>query len=456
MDRKKVLGFWDLVFFSFCAIFGVEAIATSAAIGPSAVSWWLIFILGYFLPYGLITAELGSTYPGQGGIYVWIKRALGRRWAARSSWYYWIGLPIWLPAIYIAISEILGHLFFPEAGLWSKISFGIVLIWIAVGINLCPLSISKWFPNLGTATRLLLVGGLIFSAIMFLVRNGQPANHIDFMSMLPNKGMEVVFIPVILYNLMGCELVSSAAGEMKNPVRDVPRAIILSALAIAVLYLITAFTVWIVVPVSEINVSSGLLQVFTRTFGDFRWLNVILVVAGFLISFTLFAEIIAWNLGQNRTVAEAAKNGDLPRILGTMTKSMAPVGASLMSGAISTAVIIIYGLIANNASELFWNIISFSLVIGLFSDLMLFPSFIVLRIRDKEVQRPYRLPGPDWFAVCLAVLAEFFILTAVIILLIQPGQEFIKSSLPIIVGVVLTAGIGELFVSHSMRKTVLR
>jgi amino acid transporter len=72
MERKKVLGFWDLLLFSFCAIFSFEAISTTAAIGPSAISWWLICIVGYFLPFGLIAAELGSTYPEQGGIYVWV------------------------------------------------------------------------------------------------------------------------------------------------------------------------------------------------------------------------------------------------------------------------------------------------------------------------------------------------------------------------------------------------
>ena len=53
MERKRVLGFLDLALLSFCAMFGVEAIATSAAIGPSAIFWWLVCIIGYFLHFGL-------------------------------------------------------------------------------------------------------------------------------------------------------------------------------------------------------------------------------------------------------------------------------------------------------------------------------------------------------------------------------------------------------------------
>jgi len=452
MERKKVLGFWDLVLFSFCAIFGVEAIATSAAIGPSAISWWLICILGYFLPLGFISAELGSAYPEQGGIYIWIKRALGKKWAARSVWYYWVALPLWVPAMYIVIAEIIGHMFFPGMGLWAQISIGIIMIWAAVAINLCPLRISKWVPNFGTITRLFVIIGMIAAAIIYFLKNGCFANEINLANIMPNLNVAIVFIPVIIYNLEGCDLISAAAGEMKNPARDIPRAVILSAIAISSLYIITTFAVWVVIPVQEINVASGILQVFMTTFSGHGMRQAITVVLGLFISSTLFAEIVTWSLGENRMVAEAAKNGELPAILGKMNKDMAPVGASIVSGIISTVVIVIYGFIARNASELFWHVISFSLIVGLVSYLMLFPAFIILRIRDKAVKRPYRVPGPDWFALLLAVMAEIFVFLAMAVLIMQPGHDFMRSALPIIIGVLIAVVIGEILVAHSNGK----
>jgi len=454
MERKKVLGFWDLTLFSFCAIFGVEAIATSAAIGPSAISWWLICIVGYFLPFGLIAAELGSTYPEQGGIYIWIKKGLGNKWAARSTWYYWVALPLWVPAIYIAIAEIIGHMFFPNMGLWTKILIGIIMIWVAVGINLCPLRVSKWVPNFGTITRLTVIIGMLVAAVVYFLKHGRFANEINMSNIMPNLNAAIVFIPIIIYNLEGCELISAASGEMKNPARDIPKAVILSAIAIASLYLITTFAVWVVIPIAEINVASGILQVFTITFSGHWMQQAITLVLGFLISSTLFAEIVTWNLGENRTVAEAANNGELPKVLGKMTKSMAPIGASIVSGIISTIVIVIYGFIAKNAGELFWHVVSFSLIVGLFSYLMLFPSFIILRIKDRNIKRPYRVPGPDWFAILLAVMAELFILVALVVLIIQPGHDFVRSTLPIIIGVLVTVMAGEILVINSSRARI--
>ncbi len=444
MERNKVLGFWDLALFTFCAIFGVEAIATTAAIGPSAISWWLICIVGYFLPFGLLAAELGSTYPAQGGIYVWIKRALGKRWSARSIWYYWISLPLWLPALYIAIAEIMGHIFFPDTSLWLKVLMGVVMIWIAVGINLCPLKISKWIPNMGSVAQFLIIVSMIAAAIFYFLKNGRFANEIGLKDIAPNLNAAIVFIPVIIYNLCGCELVSGAAGEMRNPTRDIPRTLILSAIVIASLYLLTTFSVWVVIPIDEINVASGILHVFTIAFQGHEMQGIISVIFGVLISFTFFAGIITWNLGQNRTVAEAANHGDLPRVLGKMTKNMAPIGASIVSGIISTTVIITYGFIARDASELFWHVISFSLVAQLISYLMLFPSFVILRLKDGNTHRPFKVPGPDGVAIFLAVMAETFVLIAVLVLLIQPGREFLRFALPIMTGVLVVVAAGEI------------
>ena len=454
MERKKVLGFWDLAFFSFCAIFGLEAIATSAAIGPSAISWWLVCIIGYFLPFGFIAAELGSAYPEQGGIYVWIKNALGNKWAARSIWFYWVSLPVWLPAIYIATTDIISNTFSLNISLWQQILIGIVLIWVAVGINLLPLRISKWIPNVGAVSQFFVVVGVVLAATVYFLRNRCFANEITITNVLPNLDAAIVFIPVIMYNLMGCELISAAAGEMKNPQRDVPKALIVSAIVIALLYLVTTFSVLVVIPSYQINVASGILQMFTIALSGHSMKQVISIIFGLIITLAFFSGIVTWNLSQNRTVAETANNGELPKILGKMNKNMAPIGASIISGIISTAVIIIYGFIAENAAELFWQVISISLVIGLFSYLMLFPSFIILRIKDKTVKRPYRVPGPEWFAVFLAVMAEVFVLTAVLVLIIQPGHDFNKFSLPVIIGVLIVIILGEILSGRFSKKNI--
>lgn len=77
-----------------CVVLVVESAAPAAAIGSSQFFWWIALLILFFLPYGLVSAELGTTYDDEGGIYDWVKRAFGRKWGARVAWLYWINYPI--------------------------------------------------------------------------------------------------------------------------------------------------------------------------------------------------------------------------------------------------------------------------------------------------------------------------------------------------------------------------
>ena len=74
---KRVLKGFDMTLFTVCAILVIDQLAASASIGVQSIFWWIFTLIFFFIPYGLITAELGSTYPDQGGIYSWVKRAFG-------------------------------------------------------------------------------------------------------------------------------------------------------------------------------------------------------------------------------------------------------------------------------------------------------------------------------------------------------------------------------------------
>jgi amino acid transporter len=125
----------------------------------------------------------------------------------------------------------------------------------------------------------------------------------------------------------------------------------------------------------------------------------------------------------------------------------------VLSGIISTVVIIVYWFFADNAAEMFWQVTAFCLVVELLSYLVLFPAYIVLRQRDKNIGRPYRVPGPDWCAFLLAGVAEAALLLTVVILCVQPGKDFLWTALPIIVGSISCVIVGELLISYSLKRS---
>ena len=81
-EGKKHLSFLTIISTVICVVFVCEAAAPAAAIGNQQFFWWIFLIITFLLPYGMVVAELGTTYDGEGGIYDWVRDGLGDKWGA--------------------------------------------------------------------------------------------------------------------------------------------------------------------------------------------------------------------------------------------------------------------------------------------------------------------------------------------------------------------------------------
>lgn len=109
--KKKKFKLVDAILATVCITLVAESVAPTAAIGNSQYFWWILLILAFCLPYGLITAELGSTFNSEGGMYDWVKKAFGKKWAARVAWNYWINFPLWIASLAVAVTDVIASIF---------------------------------------------------------------------------------------------------------------------------------------------------------------------------------------------------------------------------------------------------------------------------------------------------------------------------------------------------------
>ncbi len=445
---KKVLRGLDMTLFTVCAILVIETLAPSAAIGPSSISWWLITLVLFFIPYGLITAELGTTYPEEGGIYVWVKHAFGERWAARTTWLYWINVALWMPSVYIVFAGMFAQLFAPDLSLWAQIGIGVVMTWVTVAIGIVSLETSKWIPNIGAFLKALILLVVGVGAFIFASRNGI-ANDLSFQNILPSWDAGLFFLPVIVYNFMGFELMSGAGSEMENPGKDIPRAIIIAGLLIAFFYILGTLGMLMALPLDQLGLIGGIIDTLHAIFGASAVANVIVAILGVAGLYTLLANMVTWTMGANRTAAEAAQENELPAVFGKLHPvNKTPINAFLITGAVSTLVIVLYGLMAGSAEDLFWTLFAFSSMVFLLPYLVLFPAFLKLRHADAGRERPYRVPGGNTLATIITVVCMIFIVQAIVFFVYVPGEPIDWAYAgPVLAGVVLTVVIGEILLS---------
>jgi len=450
---NKVLRAVDMTLFSICAIIVLDTLGASASIGASSVSWYIITLFLFFIPYGLVTAELGSTYPEQGGIYAWVRRAFGEKWAARTTWYYWINVALWMPSVYVLFAGVFSQLFFPEMSLPWIIFIGIVMTWVTVLVGVITLEVGKWVPNVGAIVKAVIILVLGGGGIVFALRNGV-ANDLSFQAMLPTWDAGLAFLPVIVYNFLGFELMSGAGDEMKNPARDIPRAIITSGALIAFFYLFATVGMLLALPLEELGLVSGIVDTLQAVLGDSPIGNAAVIVLGIGALYTFFANMVTWTMGANRAAAQAAEEATLPAIFGKLHPvNKTPVGAYVITGVVSTLVVIVYGFLAGSNEDLFWTLFAFSSIIFLLPYLMLYPAFLKLRAVDAKVNRPYTVPGGKPLAWLISVVGLLFIVQAIVFFVWVPGEPIDWAyAVPVLIGVLVTLLVGEILLVVSRRK----
>ncbi|MBK6762607.1 MAG: APC family permease [Micrococcales bacterium] len=446
-STPRALRMFDMILFSVCAILLLSQVTLTAQIGPSAVVWTVVMIAAFFLPYGLMTAELGSTYPDTGGIYAWIVRAFGNRWGTRVSWWYWLNVALWVPSVYLMFSVVLSDMFFPGLGFWPQVGIALVLIGVNWLVNVLTLDTGKWVSNLGA---MITVGVIVLIGVAGFVAWSGDGSATNFTwtteSMIPTAPTVALALPIIIYNFLGFELMSSASNEMRNPRRDVPRTIVIAGVLIGAFYLISTIGMQVIVPAEEISETSGLLDALTTVFGA----GVFTTVLGIGILYAFFAALIPWTIGANRAAAEAAEQGDLPPVFKHMSaKRRTPVGAAGFTALVSAAITLVYGVLFSltngDIDALFWSLFAFSSIVFLLPYVAMSLAFLRLRRIDPDAHRPYTVPGKAFGAWLSATLVVVLLAAAVFFFVWNPWVEFDATTTWLILG-----GLAATFVAQEL------
>lgn len=445
---KRVLKGLDMTLFTVCAILVIDQLAASASLGAQSIFWWIFTLVFFFVPYGLITAELGSTYPDQGGIYSWVRRAFGDRWGGRTAWLWWINVALWQPSVYLIFAGIFSQLFFPDLGLWAQIAIAVALTWVTVYVNMIALDVGKWVPNIGAVFKVIIMAVLGFGGFYYAATHGV-ANPINLETLSPSWGAPLAFLPVIVYNFMGFELMSGASEEMDNPARDVPKAIVTSGALIAAFYLLGTVGILIALPLDDIGLIEGIIDTLYKLLGTEGLGGAAVMVLGLMALYTFLANMVTWTMGANRSAAEAADAGNLHPVFAKLHPVYkTPANAAIITGLITTAVIVIYGFMAVDAEDLFWTLFAFSSVVFLLCYVFMFGAFLKLRKIDADRPRPYRVPGGEFGAWAMSILCLAFIVQAIVFFIYVPGEFDPTYAGSIIGGVLVTFLIGEWLISR--------
>ena len=458
--KKKKFKLMDAILGTVCLTLVCESVMPTAAIGNTQYFWWIFLLIAFCLPYGMITAELGTTYPSEGGMYDWVKRAFGPKWAGRVAWNYWINFPLWIASLAVAVTDIIAGVFDVELNLWTILIIQLIYVWIVTFLGTKRIGESKYIVNLGTFFKIVLLLGIGLLGIYAVIKTGESANPITGVGdLFPALNLEnLSFISIILFNFMGFEVVGTWANDMDNPKKEIPKALIIGGLLMAVFYVLpaTGFNIAlspdVVAELDPENVVEVLTTLFATVGFKAAVLKSLVALAGFMFIYTFIANIASWSFGVNEVAKYAAEDGSMPKVFTKTNKEEVPYMASIINGIVASLIVIV-GAILNTINpdigasfSLFFCLSWITLLIGY---IPMFLAFLKLRREDSKAKRPYKVPGSNT-VIRIAAIVPFIILILGIIFTLFGDftKEYIMDSIPLYAGVILSFICEEILVAR--------
>jgi len=409
---------------------------------PHPIWFFLVWLIGAVISMcaAFAFAELGSMFPDSGGQYVFLREAFGDLVAFLYGWMLFtvgnggtiaalsVASAAYLSAIFPAISD--QHVVVSAAGVTvTRVHIvALVLVLIVTWINVAGLRRGAVLQNVATWAKFVAMGAFVLLGILFGKGNwsnftqhgGSPGAGIA-MAMSSSELISALGVGLIavFWAYDGWVYITWVAGEVQNPRRNVPRAMLLGIIVVAVVYLAMNFTYVYAMPLTEVAKHETIAASAAEVLFSSRvahWLSAV-------IALSCFGAMASCTLSGARVYYAMARDGVFFQRMAEVHPKWRTPALSLIGQAVWGAILTVSGRYDQLYTYvIFGMIVSYTLtVVGLF----------VLRWRRPDLPRPYRCTGYPWLPGIYLLLAGGWVLNT----LLRRPHEALASGIIVLIGV---------------------
>ena len=379
MKETGKFGFWSIVLLGINGIVGTGIFLLpnkAYSIIGSASLGILLFDAVIAGCIALCFAEAASLFTRNGGPYLYAKHALGDFWAFEVGVLKWIVTVIAWAAMAVGFATALGAAVPALSGDFAKDVISFILIVGLTIVNIFGVNVSKFVNNLITISKLVPLALFIAIGIFFI-------NGANFTPVFPQDiyvdGSFAQAAVLLFFAYTGFEVIAIAAEDMKNPKKNLPRAIIMCMLLVSVLYMAILAVSIGVLGTDLANTKAPVQDAFNVIVGP---IGMYIVLVGTLISMggINFAEAYY----APRVATSMAEDGMLPNALAKRNRYNAPYVAAIVTAIASV-------LLAWSGS--FTTLAAISAVSRFTQYLPTCLAVIIFRRKWADKARSYTIPG---------------------------------------------------------------
>lgn len=458
---KKISSF-SLVILIIASIDNIRNLPSAALFGSSLIFFFLLSALVFLIPTALVAAELSATFPENGGIYQWVNQAFGKRWAMAAIWLQWINTMVWYPAMLSFIAGTLAYLIDPNLAQHKGylITCILTIFWALTLINLKGIHISAMVNNvccvIGTMLPLIFLMGL--GAVW--VMSGRPMQiELNAHNLIPplHQSTGWVSLIAIMASFLGMELSGVHVNDIKDPQKNFPRAVTFATLFIFLSMMLGSLSIAAVLPEKEINLISGVMQVFSGFFNAFG-LQTLTPVLTLLIVIGSTGTMINWLISPAKGLLHAAEFGFLPPFFTRKNKAGVAYNILLAQGVLVSLFCLVF-LLEPTINGFYWFLTALSTELYMIMYILMFCSGLKLHYTYVKRARAFKIPGNSWGMWTVSLLGLIGCMTTIAVTFIPPDNVDIGSHLKylymICIGNALTISPLALFYLYQKRRRAL-
>ena len=375
-----------------------------ARFGRATLALWVVAWATFFVPTAVAVLTLSRRFPGEGGVYLWTERRFGARHGFLSGWCYWINNLFYVPVLLVYLAGVVAYAggdatatLVADTRFVAAVAYG----WLALitAVNVFGMRFGKWINNLGGLGSVATVVLVVIAALIARSRGmaeTPPAVAGTLLDMASG-------LSVMCFAFIGIELASTMADEIRDPRRDVPRAVVIVGAIALVSYVAVTDALLALVPSGELGAIQGVMQGVSRgaaTIGA-HWLVPVIAV---VMSIAVGGSASAWLAGPARIPFVAGLNRALPAALGRVHPRWGSPHIALITCGLMSAVLTALSLVGSTVNEAYQVLLRATVVINLVPFVYIFLALVTL---DGAAARDRFAGGVGAAVTAAGILAAF-------------------------------------------------
>jgi amino acid transporter len=328
--------------------------------------------------------ELSSALPHEGGYYAWVRRALGNFWGFQEAWLSLVA-SIFDMAIYPTLFVAYLTRMFP----WFQQGYRGWMVGLAVVIACAILNTAGVKVVSTTSLWLFFALSAPFVAIVVLApfKLGALANAVTKPT---TSTMDILGgLLICMWNYMGWDNASTIATEVERPQRTYPRAMLAAVVIVALSYVLPVAAMWMT-GLAPTAWETGSWADIAGLLGG-PLLRIGVVLGGMISAFGMFNALV---MSYSRLPLAMAQDGMLPSIFGKLQRRSGAPWVAILACAIGWALCLGLG---------FARLVTLDILLYGLSLMLEFAALAVLRFREPNLPRPFRVPGGLFGAIAVGI-----------------------------------------------------